>query len=70
MADTHPNAFRAEAADKRAEGNALLSQADVLDAQAEELEISLGLKEAPKAPEAEKPKRVRKPAAKKPSAKK
>lgn len=38
MSDTHPNAFRNEAADKRAQANVLLSEADTFDAQADALE--------------------------------
>jgi hypothetical protein len=35
---THPNAFRIEASDKRAAATLLMAEADVLEAQAEELD--------------------------------
>lgn len=58
MSETHFNAFLLEAAEKRAHGQRLLAEADALEAQ-----VPAELK--PAAAEAEKPKRVRKPAAKK-----
>lgn len=44
MSDTHPNAFWAQAQEKRAEANRLNGEADTLEAQAKELE---GASEAP-----------------------
>lgn len=38
MAETHPNAYRAEAQEKRAQAQSLLGQAEALEAQAEALD--------------------------------
>lgn len=38
MSDTHPNAFRAEATEKRTQGMQLINEAEALEARAVELE--------------------------------
>lgn len=38
MSDTHPNAYRVEAAEKRVKANVLNAEADQLEAQADELD--------------------------------
>lgn len=53
MADTHPNAFRAEASAKRTQATLLSAEADGLDAQADALENPS--KVAPIATEADLP---------------